>query len=51
MTPPDLRTDLSDIPATLLATHAGLTPERLRELMQGEDAYAPRPADERGSAG
>ena len=51
MTPPDLRTDSTDVPPVLLATPLGLTPERLRELLQAEDAYAPRPADRPGSTG
>ncbi len=50
MTSPDLRPD-SDVPPVLLATPAGLSPERLRELLMAEDAYAPRPADRPASAG
>ena len=51
MTSPDLRPDADLVPPALLATPAGLSPERLRELLQAEDAYAPRPGDHPASAG
>ncbi len=50
MTSPDLRPD-SDVPPALLASQAALSPERLRELLQAEDAYAPRPGDRPASTG